>query len=120
MLAFASCDEPNESRQKRIKLTHVPGFLSSEQCEHLINSAQNKFVRSPVVTGVTTETSDRRTSSTHFFRKAEDDIINAIELKAAQYTQRPVEKLESLQIVRYLPGQQFKEHHDWFQPEYSS
>lgn len=118
LILLVSCGEPLSERINRIKLTHIQGFLSPEQCDHLITIAQNKFERSPVVTGTTTNTSPARTSYTHFFNKSQDDIIKAIEHKASQYVKRPVEKLESLQIVRYLPGQEFKAHYDWFQPQF--
>jgi prolyl 4-hydroxylase len=44
--------------------------------------------------------------------------VSGIERRAAQLVGADQSQVERLQTVRYLPGQQFEQHHDWFQPEY--
>jgi len=103
---------------KSINLFYIPNFLTSEECDHLINIAQDKFTRSGIVIGGKNSYGDTRTSHTHYYSKGEDDVIKSIEMRASLVVNKPVECIEALQIVKYEPGQEFKEHHDWFRKDY--
>ena len=101
-----------------IKLYYIDNFLSDNECDHLIESARDRFTRSGIVIGEKTGYGDARTSNTYHFGKSQDSIIKNIENRVSAATNKSIECLESLQIVKYDSGQQFKEHHDWFQKDY--
>lgn len=94
----------------------VEGFLTPEECRHLIGLCQPRFQKSNVIKsdGKSGQDATVRTSSSCMFRKGEDSIVQAIEERAARVAGVPVSHLEALQIVRYEPGQEYKAHNDWF------
>lgn len=55
-------------------------------------------------------------SSRVFLTRAETPLIDDVENRLAALTGWPVSHGEGLQILRYEPGQQYKPHHDWFDP----
>jgi prolyl 4-hydroxylase len=94
----------------------LKGFLSSEECQHLIGVCKPKFKRSQVIdhsTGGNVEQAIR-TSSSCFMGRAETETIGAVEKRAAEVLGVPVENIETLQMVRYYPGQKYDAHHDFF------
>lgn len=107
-----------DEASKQIKFKQIADFLSNEECDHIINLSHDHFNRSPVLIGSVSNISPSRTSYTYFLGKSADQVVQEIEKRAATYMGNTINHLESLQVVRYLPGQQFKEHHDWFNHEY--
>jgi prolyl 4-hydroxylase len=61
---------------------------------------------------------DRRTSEGMFFALNELPLIGLIEQRLASLLGLPVNHGEGLQILHYLPGQEYKPHFDWFDPEH--
>ncbi|KAK9040388.1 hypothetical protein V6N11_015551 [Hibiscus sabdariffa] len=92
------------------------GFLSSEECDHLITLAKGKLEKSKVADDDTGESieSEERTSTGMFLRKAQDDVVADIEARIAAWTFLPVENGESLQILHYEQGQKYEPHFDYF------
>lgn len=112
-------------------------FLTSSECQHLVNIAQNRLKRSTVqgddsANGGVTETraiSEARTSSTANLKRHEDDIVRAIEKRACALVGLPIENMETLQVrmcafyqkqaltllqvVRYEAGEFYKPHFDY-------
>ncbi|CAN8272555.1 unnamed protein product [Cochlearia groenlandica] len=93
------------------------GFLSYEECDHLINLARGKLEKSMVVvdndSGETKE-SQFRTSSGMFLSKKQDDIVSNVESKLATWTFLPEENGERIQILHYQNGQKHEPHFDYF------
>ncbi|KAG6741688.1 hypothetical protein POTOM_054965 [Populus tomentosa] len=96
------------------------GFLSDEECDHLINLARDKLEKSMVAdneSGKSIE-SEVRTSSGMFIGKAqvflEDEIVDNIEARIAAWTFLPQENGESIQILHYEHGQKYEPHFDYF------
>lgn len=58
--------------------------------------------------------SDVRTSSGTFLSHNQDDIVTAIEERISTVTMLPDENGESLQILRYVDGQKYEPHTDYF------
>jgi len=58
--------------------------------------------------------SDVRTSSGTFLAHAQDDVVDRIEKRIAQITMLPLENGEALQILRYVDGQKYEPHTDYF------
>jgi prolyl 4-hydroxylase len=105
-------------QNQEIKLLYIPTFLSIEDCQHLINISYNKFQRSEVIFNNNFTYDDSRTSSSHYFEKSEDLVIKNIEERVAFLTNKSIDDIEELQIVRYQPGQFFHQHYDWFNEDY--
>ncbi|XP_030447691.2 probable prolyl 4-hydroxylase 7 isoform X2 [Syzygium oleosum] len=92
------------------------GFLSDEECDHLMNLARDKLEKSMVAdneSGKSIE-SEVRTSSGMFLGKAQDQVVADIEARIAAWTFLPVENGESIQILHYEHGQKYEPHYDYF------
>lgn len=96
-------------------MRYIHGFLTPEECKHLIQLAESRFQRS-LAESADTESGAHpdRTSFSAFLQKGETDIVRSIEQRASAITGQPVSHLESLQVVRYTQGQFFKPHYDYF------
>ncbi|KAL3525978.1 hypothetical protein ACH5RR_014350 [Cinchona calisaya] len=92
------------------------GFLTNEECDHLITLAKTKLEKSMVAdneSGKSIE-SEVRTSSGMFLRKHQDEIIGGIEDRIASWTFLPVENGEAMQILHYENGEKYEPHFDYF------
>nr|KJB33682.1 hypothetical protein B456_006G026200 [Gossypium raimondii] len=92
------------------------GFLSSEECDHLIILAKDKLEKSMVADDVSGQSieSEVRTSSGMFLEKALDEVVADIEARTAAWTFHPVENGEALQILHYQHGQKYEQHFGYF------
>lgn len=100
---------------KSPKIIVYPEFLTTFEIETLIKTAEPLLKRSTVVgTDISNSVeSPDRTSETCFLN---DDlpIVNKIKARINKYSKMPIENIESLQVLRYTPGQQYKPHYDYF------
>lgn len=94
----------------------VKGFLSEEEANHIINMATPKMEVSSVVDSRTGQSkkSNVRTSTGAFFGRGYDDVVKRIEKRIAQVTMIPVDHQEGLQVLRYVDGQKYEPHYDYF------
>ncbi|CAI9118669.1 OLC1v1020265C1 [Oldenlandia corymbosa var. corymbosa] len=92
------------------------GFLTDEECNHLISLAKTELKRSAVADNLSGESklSEVRTSSGMFIPKGKDPIIAGIEEKISTWTFLPKENGEDIQVLRYEPGQKYDPHYDYF------
>jgi prolyl 4-hydroxylase len=100
------------------RLVVFGGFLSDDECDGLIAAAQPRLLRSETVDGATggSEVNAARTSDGMFFERGESALIGRIERRIASLLRWPVEHGEGLQILRYVPGAEYRPHHDYFDP----
>ncbi|KAI8102935.1 hypothetical protein M9434_005726 [Picochlorum sp. BPE23] len=91
-------------------------FLTEEECDHLVNLAQDHLQRSGVVSNKKGESSvsDVRTSRGTFLRRGQDEWVQEIERRIARWTLLPVGNGEGLQILRYDKSQKYDGHFDYF------
>lgn len=102
-----------------IDLRYVSGLLSKQECEHLISLAVSGLQRSKVITNTDhTYNADRTSYSYYLDKHRNDPIVKAISTRISSMTGKAENTLEDLQVVRYEPTQEFKQHYDWFQSEY--
>lgn len=95
----------------------LDGLLTTQECEELIGQAQPRLQRSLTVAEDGKHQADnRRTSLGMFFRIGETPLVERIEQRIAELLQIPVSHGEGLQILHYLPGQEYEPHYDWFDP----
>ena len=92
------------------------GFLTEEECDHLIALASPTLKASTVVDVSTggSMSSSIRTSSGMFLVKGEDEIVASIERRIASWTHVPIEHGEGFQVLRYELGQEYRPHYDYF------
>ncbi|XP_062106734.1 probable prolyl 4-hydroxylase 7 [Humulus lupulus] len=92
------------------------GFLSEEECDHLINLAKDKLEKSMVADNESGKSimSEVRTSSGMFLQKSQDKIVADIEARIAAWTFLPQENGESMQILHYENGEKYEPHFDYF------
>ena len=94
------------------------GVLSVAECEALIELARPRMARSETVQTETggSEINPVRTSSGMFFAREESALCAQIEARIARLLDWPLENGEGLQVLHYLPGAEYKPHHDYFDP----
>lgn len=92
------------------------GFLTEEECDHLIALASPTLKASTVVDASTggSMSSSIRTSSGMFLVKGEDEVVASIERRIASWTHVPMEHGEGFQVLRYELGQEYRPHYDYF------
>lgn len=118
IVTFMYLFKPNIYMNTDINLIYIKDFLTDSECDHLINISTGKFNRSSVLINTSSSYEETRTSHSHYFIKSQDDIIKQIENKVSNYINKDVDNIEPLQIVKYEPGQEFKEHYDWFYEDF--
>ncbi len=94
-------------------------LLDAQECQGLIEQARPRLSRSLTVsvkTGGEEENADR-TSQGMFFKRGESQLIERIERRLARLLNWPMENGEGLQVLRYMPGAQYKPHYDYFDPK---
>ncbi|KAJ6683827.1 hypothetical protein OIU85_007515 [Salix viminalis] len=116
--AFTKAFDPTRATQVSWKPRAFvyTGFLSDEECDHLINLAKGKLVKSMVANDETGESmdSEERTSSGMIIFETEDEIVSDVEARIAAWTFLPEENGEPIQILRYEHGQKYEAHIDYF------
>ncbi len=88
--------------------------LDDEECEALIELSKERLKRSKI--GSTKEVSDVRTSSGAFLTDVNSDILARVEKRISAIMGIPTDHGEGLHILNYKPGQEYKEHYDYFAP----
>ncbi len=93
-------------------------LLSEAECDELIALARPRLMRSETVQTETggSEVNPVRTSSGMFFGRGENALCARIEARIAHLLAWPLENGEGLQLLHYLPGAEYKPHHDYFDP----
>ncbi|HET8897306.1 MAG TPA: 2OG-Fe(II) oxygenase [Rhodanobacteraceae bacterium] len=95
----------------------LDGLLDADECAGLIDAARPRLDRATTVaTDGSYQVDQRRTSHGMFFKPAETPLVARIEQRLAALTGIPAENGEGLQILHYLPSQQYEPHYDWFDP----
>ena len=92
-------------------------FLADDEIEHVLELASKSGMhKSGVVDSATggSTTSTIRTSTGTYIGKAHDKVIRRIENRIALWSQIPATHGESLQVLHYDVGQQYKAHFDYF------
>ena len=94
-------------------------LLSAAECEALIEAATPRMLRSRTVdTQTGGEALNRdRTSDGMFFMRAENAVVQRVEMRVARLLRWPVKNFEGMQVLRYRRGAQYKPHYDYFDPE---
>jgi prolyl 4-hydroxylase len=96
----------------------LENILSGQECGELIELARPRLQRALTVDSEGRHQVDqRRTSEGMFFTLNEVPLVGRIEQRLATLLGVPASHGEGLQILHYLPGQEYEPHFDWFDPE---
>ncbi|WP_144243840.1 2OG-Fe(II) oxygenase [Sphingopyxis sp. MWB1] len=113
--------KPKPEAQTRLRVhdkapvRHYSGFLTPLECEHLITLASPHLSPSIIVDPQTGQQRPDpiRTSSGAILGPLQQDLeIHAINMRIALATNTQIEAGEPLAILRYVTGEQYREHHD--------
>jgi len=94
------------------------GLLSDGECDAIVAAARPRLARSETVVVETggSEVNEARTSRGMFFERGENEICKRVEQRIANLLHWPVVNGEGLQVLHYLPGAEYRPHHDYFDP----
>jgi len=93
-------------------------FLSEQDCKELIDEASKSLNKSKVVgVGGKATLHEARTNSGAFLGRGSSPLVERIEQHISMLTGIPIENGEGLQISRYETGEEYKPHHDYFNPK---
>lgn len=96
-----------------------PGFLSQEECFHLIGVAK-PFLRAAQVldrrTGERVLDQARRASSARMLDPLRDLVVWNIEQRLARSAMLPPENAEPITVLFYGPGDEYRPHRDYYDP----
>ncbi|XWV25865.1 hypothetical protein QJ857_gp1216 [Tupanvirus soda lake] len=101
-LAYANTNEPYD---KPFILQH---FITPDQCKKIIEYANDKLFDSEVIGG---KHKNIRNSQQCWIPKY-STLVKPMFEKVSKMFGIPIDNAEDLQVVRYLPGQYYNEHHD--------
>jgi hypothetical protein len=103
------------------RMAHVRGFLSADECAHIIalSQASGEMHPSRVVNyeGELGVRSDARTSESCKVPATRDRVVMRAVQRAAYLSGLSPAHSEAVQVVHYGPGQQYRPHYDYFSPE---
>lgn len=101
------------------RIVLLGNVLSDEECDELAAYCEPRMVRSTVVpyADVESQIHPSRTSRDAMLGRSENALVARIERRLAALSQWPVERSESLQVLRYGVGEEFRAHYDWLSPE---
>ncbi len=98
------CDDP---------LIHVVDeLLSPAECVHIIAVARPKMRRSQVSGAAGGKVSQGRTNALTWVRHDTDDTVLAVATRISATVGLPLAHAESLQVIHYEPGQEYRTHFD--------
>lgn len=100
------------------RLVVFGGLLSDDECAGLMALAESRLERSEIVDNQTggSEVNVARTSAGMFFQRCEAPLLERIEKRIAGLLRWPLENGEGMQVLRYKPGEEYRPHHDYFDP----
>lgn len=101
-----------------LELNVFNDFLQPHECLYFINQKLSELHPSTVCDNKdgSSVLDSCRTSSGSFFNNPHDPIYSYLISKIAVFTRINSSRFEHVQILRYEPKQEYKPHHDFFQP----
>lgn len=96
----------------------LPDFLSSEECDRLIQLGKEAgYSRSGLQAEDDEEEYRTSVNAWCFDECRKDPIADRVIQRISHTLNIPTEYSESLQLLKYIPGQYYKEHHDFIDEE---
>jgi prolyl 4-hydroxylase len=99
-------------------LIHVlDALLAPEDCAHIIAAARPQMRRSQVSGAGGGKLSEGRTSARAWLKHDLDPIVQTVASRIAGCVGLPLAHAESLQVIHYEPGQEYRPHYDAYDLE---
>jgi prolyl 4-hydroxylase len=95
----------------------IEGFITHEECDHLIKMTNGKMHSSKVGDGIL-DSYLRKSETYDVMYEHDDDIVKSVRKKCGQLTTFPTNYSE-FQITHYKPGEYYGPHHDRVDTRYS-
>lgn len=94
----------------------VNGFMNPDECDEIVKLAEPHFSKSLITDEKTNQRIEDplRTSYTMRLECWQNDLVTSIEKRAALFCGVHISHVEKIQVVRYLPGQYFGPHKDYY------
>lgn len=101
------------------RLVVLGSFLSEEECDGLIERARSRLRPSATFNATTgrDEVHASRTSQGVHLPSDGDGLLQRIEQRIAALLEWPLENGETMQVLHYGPGAEYRPHYDYFDPE---
>jgi prolyl 4-hydroxylase len=109
------CAPSGQKLSRSPNVTLFRDFLTPAECQHIASVSNAMMEPSLVIdpaTGRAIANPVRRCDNAVIGPTREDLVVRAINLRIAAASETRVEQGESLTVLRYGPGQEFKPHHD--------
>lgn len=87
-------------------------YLSQAECDHLIELSEENMKRAVVSGDTEGVESDGRTGGVHWLAHDETPATLALSQRIAALVGLPLENAESLQVINYGPGEEYRSHYD--------
>jgi prolyl 4-hydroxylase len=108
-------ESPSDGLSSDPEVSRFPAFLTEDECAYLVETAMPRLQPAVVIhpaTGAFIQDPVRTSTSAGFPFVAEDPVLHAINRRIAKATGTSYEQGEPLQVLSYVPGQQYKLHSD--------
>jgi len=94
-------------------------FASAAECAWLMERARHRLRPALVVNPTGSQTAEpvRTNSGIDFQLPDMDLVVEAIRVRISAATRLPLPLFEPSQVLHYAPGQEFRPHHDYFDPQ---
>lgn len=111
---FYELDNYNVSQicSRKVELFTIDNFLSEEECSELIKISEPKLYNSTIT--IQNNDTSFRTSSTCDLGFIDNELVKKINLRICEFMQIDDSFSEPMQMQKYLVGQEFKRHTDYF------
>jgi 2OG-Fe(II) oxygenase superfamily. len=106
-------------RVARPVIAVLDNVLDAAECEGFMAMARSRLARSAVVSpdSGSNTVMDIRTSEGAYFHRAENELVQRVDARAAAIMQLSEEHGEGLQVMRYGVGGEYLPHFDYFAPD---
>jgi prolyl 4-hydroxylase len=101
------------------RLRRFEEFASAAECAWLMERARHRLRPALVVNPTGSQTAEpvRTNSGIDFQLRDMDLVVEAIRVRISAATRLPLPLFEPSQVLHYSPGQEFRPHHDYFDPQ---
>jgi predicted 2-oxoglutarate/Fe(II)-dependent dioxygenase YbiX len=95
-----------------VKPRIITDFITEDECEYIIKKAEKKLETSTVSSDRTVD-KETRDSETAWLN-LQDPVVRRVAERCVSLTDRPLQNCESIQVLRYKEGGNYKPHQDTF------
>ncbi len=105
-------------RVERPQIALFDNALSADECDRIIEMAENRLKPSATIDPATGlfEEAETRTSESITLGISENPVIDSVERRISALMNSPMDYGEGLQVVRYRTGGQYMRHFDFYSP----